>query len=233
MDFFLEVGVYVLMVALAAGGAAFVVFRLLTSSRDRRRPAFAASGRKDAHMDEDGDGFEEQNAPAPAPRKVQPPRQEPVVKEQQQVAAIAETPVADSAVTESVQPSSASGANQSDGGPDAREGAASGEPANESPGPASSELPVDVATEDSSTEFGDLSEDSNVEPGTIQKVVAPPQERDEDGDDSFMAMFQGNDDDDNSMESLAGAVEDVTAADLLSEALELTATMKTWGGEDA
>ena len=101
-------------------------------------------------------------------------------------------------------------------------------------GQQAAEQPVQEAGEaDPAKESGDETEDSGVEPGTLQNTVAPPEEAEESEDDSFLAMFQGGDDEDSSTGDLANMVEECDPSELLNDARELTTTLKAWGGNHA
>lgn len=223
MNFLLEVGVYILMVVFAAAGAGFVVFRLLTSGKGPRRAPKNKQGKsqgRSAGYDEDDEIEDEDTPPVAAPR---------VKPSKQQAPDVQETPAASPPSPATAVPSAAAKATA------AATDSESVDSISENVEVQSDSNSESTEAEQQETESKATDEDNVVAPGTVQEVLAPPDERNDDDseNDAFLAMFQGGDEEENTSGAIANKVEEFALSDLLSDALQLTTTMKTRGGNDA
>ena len=253
MDFFLGTGIYVLIVAMAIGGAGFVVFRLLISGRGQRRSAASGRGKKRGLVDEDDEELEDLDIPrAAAPTARRSPKetadvQKPTAEVKKPSAELPQSPdaaassaapdagaPAGATTSESVDSGAAGETTNAVAGAGADVQAASTDAAAETGQSKADERAEEVGGAGTAAGPGDAAEDSSVEPGTVQQVAATPEGADDsDVADSVMAMFKASDYEDSSATGLATIVNEVAASDLLSEAVQLATTMKDWGGNDA
>jgi len=246
MEFFLDVGIYALIVALTAAGAGFVAFRLLTGGGLTARRGKHGRTYRGVSESDDGADVDEWAAasvratqsPAPtanaqsagkdAPVAVAPPPSPPHASDPVASGRKHETlTTPESGTSEALQSLETAMSQDADPSHEQGGGVVDQTGAKEPPvatdaGTENSEAP---ATPKAVQEAGEV----------VQSVLAPPDEVDHEGsdDDSFLSMFKGGDDEESTVGDLADRLEDVDASSLLSAAMETVATMKGKGGGDA
>jgi hypothetical protein len=246
MDFFFDVGIYALIVALTAAGAGFVAFRLFTGGGLAARSGMRRRVYRGTSTSDDGEDGEEWAAapvrpaqsPAPKAKAQSAVKDAAVAADPPASPSQAASPAASGAKQEGliVPESDTSEALQSfqtalsqevnprhqEGGDTAGHTREQALPIASGPGTENSEGPAVPKSEPEAEE-------------AIQTVVAPPDEVDHEGsdDDSFLEMFKGGDDEESTVEGLASRLEDVDASSLLSAAMETVAALKGKGGGDA
>jgi len=254
MNFFLETGVYVLIVALAAAVTGFVAFKLFMSVRGSlklgrsHKSAAAVSKRANDEMD-DLDQSATSSAPSPAPVSQQAqsgPQVEataagpevataskagrPVETPQPEVSMPTHTPegvARDGELGEhDRRAKTQDDKSHGDGSSEARPG---DEPT------VGLEAPVEeTPASEGETLIADetpLAEDTTSDDGPIKSVAAPPEERD--GEDAFMAMFGTDESDESSAGDLAAELEDAEISALLQDARSLARVLKGEGDSHA
>lgn len=239
MDFFLETGVYVLIVALAAAVAGFVAFRLFMSLRGvfklgKLRRSAARSSKK--MVDPGTDGSDQ-----PAPKagvSVNTAATSIAPSGTQTAGVMAAGP--DGAEANSVaQPEALMPTHTPEGvARDGELGAHDSRAKNHGDAPTREEAVTSQSVEDSAAddeqhpdEESSEQEPSSEEDEPLKTVVALPEERD--GEDAFMAMFGNDDNEESSVGDLASAVEETDLSALLDDAKSLVVVLRREGGSDA
>jgi len=248
VNFFLETGVYVVIVALAAAVTGFVAFKLFMSVRGTLK--FGRTRKKAAIVSKQAtDEMDDLNQP-PA---VSSPPTEPVYQQAQPVpqAQAAVAGLETTAASQAGQPGVPTPSHTPEGvvrdgelgehdtrakghdeGPNV-EASTDPQPGNEPAAdaetpagePPAGEVEALVADEAPPVE------DSPADDGPFKSVAAPPEERD--GEDAFMAMFGIDDSDESSAGDLAAELEDAEISALLQEAKILALVLKGEGDSNA
>jgi len=236
MDFFLNVGVYALIVVLTAVGAGLIAFRLLTGGGFTARGGSLKQSHGRASTSDDaaeGDDWAERPAAATQPRAQ--------ASGHEVVPAVSPVPASSPAsgpaasgralgVATAAEPGTAA-ALQSFQTAIAQENASSGKSgvagANDSAGKTGA-VPANVR----------VAPATQVEPpatDSAPSVIAPPDELngDDSDNDSILSMFQGGDEEESTVGDLAERLEDVDTSFLLSTAMEIVVTSRGKGGSDA
>jgi hypothetical protein len=206
MEFFVETGVYLLIVALAAGAAGFVALKVLGIGRMLKRSPARAT-RKEWLGTEQENEADEWDVPAFAKGAMAP---------QSGAAATPAEPA--KAPLPAAQPPAPE--------PEAAKQAMPQEPVVE---PVVTPTLPDAAVE---SQPADVNADAPADEGPAKTVAAPPDETPP-GEDSFLAMFAGGEDDDSSVGELAEKLDDIDMMQLLLQAREVASSMESRGGTDA
>ncbi len=214
MDFFLDVGIYVLIVVLAAAGAGFIMFRLLTAGGGTARGAASRRSRAESSERDEDAGGDDWVAPT---RAAQPDT---------------------SSTGKRPAPSRATVVSAGSGGaPSARAAQAATKGDSDTVAALESlEMALSKEAQPDGVKTAGAGQDENVVPPTtplepavsetVQSVIAPPDEVAEGApeDDSILSMFQGDDADESTVGDLANRLEDVEASFLLATAIEIVST---------
>jgi hypothetical protein len=234
MEFFVETGVYLLIVALAAGAAGFVALKVLGIGRMLKRSPARATRKEWLGTEQENEADEwdvpafakgamapqsgaaatpAEPAKAPLPA-AQPPAPEPEAAKQ----AMPQEPVVEPVVTPTPPEAEVAATLPADTAE------------NPNPGPAAEESAApDAAVE---SQPADVNADAPADEGPAKTVAAPPDETPP-GEDSFLAMFAGGEDDDSSVGELAEKLDDIDMMQLLLQAREVASSMESRGGTDA